>query len=116
MNFHKILKDEGALQEITKWLFEGDAYRGGGFKWETDVEHDWPMFWAAMPKFFPPNQLEAARKMCKDSDVVFISRTAGQLWFKFSELQMSKDNKTQFGKPGLVLMLDKDLNVGHKRG
>jgi hypothetical protein len=114
MNFQDILRDNEAIRQILKWIFEDEEYNGSGYKWKKDVEHDWPKFWAAIPKFFPTAK-DHVKEMCKDSDVVFISRTIGQLWFKFSKLQASKSG-VQIGSPGLVLMLDKDLNVKAKRG
>ena len=114
MNFFSILKDKEALQEILKWLFEGENYSGTGFRWNENVEHDWPKFWKAIPKFFPTAK-ESVIEMCKDSEVVFISKTVGELWFKFSKLKKSNSG-AMLASSGLVLMLDKDLNVKAKRG
>jgi len=114
MNVHKILKDSEALREIIKWYFEDEEYKGTGFSWNKDVEHDWPKFWAAIPKFFPTAR-DNVIVLCRDSDVVFISITAGELWFKFSKLSETKSG-VKIGQPGLVLMVDRNLDVKAKRG
>jgi len=117
MNVLEIINEPGPLQEVMKWLWEDESYRGGGwhFKDEKIKEH-WPRFWKAIDVWLP-NVKRVFKETIEECDAVFVSKTGNELWFGFSKLTSSKsDPKISVGRTKATLKVKKNLDVEIRRG
>jgi hypothetical protein len=118
MNFLNFFNEPEVLQEIIKWKFEGDRYKGGGWQFkEGPISKAWPKFWKSLNKWFFPATASSIKESIKECDIIFVSRTGDEFWFSFATLKPSKSGpKLLIGKTKATFMIDKNLNVKIRRG
>jgi hypothetical protein len=110
MNILRILNEPEVLQEVIKWFFEGENYKGTGAKFEDKLEDAWPTMWKSIDRFFK-NAKEIAKKQLEASNIITTSNVGYEFWLNFGTYPESKDNKVKVIKNRLILKVDKNLDV-----
>jgi hypothetical protein len=110
MNLLKILNEPEALQEVIKWIIEGENYSGGGIHFKNSIEKSWPTFWKSLYGFFK-NSKDIVKKQIEVSDIMTSSNVGYELWLNFGTYPKPEKGKAGFIRNRLIFKIDKDLDV-----